>query len=175
MNETSPRDSLANLTWLSEVIRKYELPLMGYAAHLLRDADRASDVVQDTFLRLCKQPPEQVQDCVGPWLYRVCRNRALDVLKKENRMKTLDEKTVAAKAGRENDPQQTAVDRESSAQARGLIAQLPDRQQEVIRLKVQGGLSYSEISDLTGLSVSNVGYLLSTGLAAVRTRLAAAD
>ncbi|MGB7324809.1 MAG: sigma factor-like helix-turn-helix DNA-binding protein [Rubripirellula sp.] len=51
------------------------------------------------------------------------------------------------------------------------MGQLPARQQEVIRLKVHGGLSYREISDLTGLSVSNVGYLLSTGLATVRLQL----
>ncbi|MGB7345490.1 MAG: sigma-70 family RNA polymerase sigma factor, partial [Pirellulaceae bacterium] len=148
--------------WLAKVFREFELPLMGYATHLLGDAERASDVVQDTFVRLCRQQRNQVEPCVRPWLYRVCRNRALDVLKKEKRMKTLDDQTAAAKVSRENDPQHAATNRETSAQANRLIGQLPARQQEVIRLKVHGGLSYREISDLTGLSVSNVGYLLST-------------
>lgn len=49
---------------------------------------------------------------------------------------------------------------------------LPTNQQEVIRLKVESGLSYREISELTGLSISNVGYLLHTGLTSIRTRLA---
>lgn len=158
--------------WLSEIFREHELPLMGYATHLLGDADRASDVVQDVFVRLCRQDRQQVQDCVRPWLYRVCRNRALDVLKKESRMKTLDEQTAAAKVSREGDPQQMAQNRDASTQASRLIETLPRNQQEVIRLKVHGELSYREISELTGLSVSNVGYLLSTGLAAVRSKLA---
>ncbi|QDT11615.1 RNA polymerase sigma factor [Planctomycetes bacterium K23_9] len=161
--------------WLSDVFREFELPLMGYATQLLGNPDRASDVVQDTFVRLCRQERSDVQHCVRPWLYRVCRNRALDVLKKEKRMKTLDEQTAATEVSREVDPQQAAQSRDSSAKAKGLIEQLPARQQEIIRLKIQGGLSYREISDLTGLSVSNVGYLLSTALASVRTRLAATN
>ncbi len=90
-------------------------------------------------------------------------------------MRTLDEQTAATKVSREADPQQTAVQRESNAIAQGLIEKLPPQQQEVIRLKVQSGMSYLEISQLTGLSVSNVGYLLSTALASVRNRLAAVD
>ena len=161
--------------WLTEVFREHELPLMGYATHLLGDRDRASDVVQDTFVRLCKQPRQQIQDCVRQWLYRVCRNRAFDVLKKEQRMKTLSDAQAASQPSREGDPQIDAERGENAGQAASLINDLPKRQQEVIRLKVQSGLSYREISELTGLSVSNVGYLLHIGLKSVRTRLAAIE
>ena len=157
--------------WLSAIFRKYELPLMGYAAHLLRDPDRARDVVQDTFVRLCKQPRADIQDCVKSWLFRVCRNRALDILKKEKRMKALDDATASCEPSRESGPESRLETRESCSQVNRLIGDLPPRTQEVIRLKVQGGLSYREISELTGLTVSNVGYLLSTGLRSVRTRL----
>ena len=168
-------DSKRNDAWLSDVFREHERPLMGYATHLLGDPDRASDVVQDTFVRLCKQPREEVADCVRAWLYRVCRNRAFDILKKEKRMKALDDTTASQTVGREASPESEMQTRESCATAKGLIAKLPSNQQEVIRLKVQGGLSYREISELTGLSVSNVGYLLSTGLKSVRTQLAAIE
>ncbi len=161
--------------WLSDVFREHELPLMGYATHLLRDPDRASDVVQDTFVRLCKQPREQIQDSVRQWLYRVCRNRAFDVLKKEQRMTTLSDARAASQQSRERDPQIQAERCDDADQAARLIDDLPKRQQEVIRLKVQGDLSYREISEITGLSVSNVGYLLHVGLKSVRTRLAAIE
>ena len=161
--------------WLTQIFREYELPLMGYATHLLGDADRASDVVQDAFVRLCKQPRETVQDGVRQWLYRVCRNRAFDILKKEKRMKTLSDAHAESQQSRERDPEADMQRRESADQAASLIDELPDRQQEVIRLKVQSGLSYREISDLTGLSVSNVGYLLHVGLKSVRNQLAAIE
>lgn len=172
MNHSS---DVSDDVWLTQVFREYELPLMGYATHLLGDADRASDVVQDTFVRLCKQPREQIEDCVRQWLYRVCRNRAFDVLKKEQRMKTLSDTQAAGQHSRERDPRMDAQQCDDAQQAASLIKELPERQQEVIRLKVQSGLSYREISELTGLSVSNVGYLLHVGLKSVRTRLATID
>ncbi len=168
-------DGAEDADWLSEVFRENEVPLMGYATQLLRDRDRASDVVQDTFVRLCKQRRDQIQGRVRQWLFRVCRNRALDVLKKESRMKTLDDDNSPPQADGGADPSRRAEVAERYSAAQSLIGELPQRQQEVIRLKVQGGLSYREISELTGLSVSNVGFLLSTGLKAVRTRMTVAD
>ena len=50
---------------------------------------------------------------------------------------------------------------------------MPANQQEVVHLKFQSGLSYREISDVTGLSVSNVGFLLHTALARLREQVAA--
>ncbi|MFK8111869.1 MAG: RNA polymerase sigma factor [Rubripirellula sp.] len=157
--------------WLSLVFGEHQRPLMGYATHLMGDAERASDVVQDTFVRLCKQPRENVEDRVRQWLFAVCRNRAMDILKKENRMKTL-ENAGASQASRDGDPQQLIEKHDSARQAESLIGELPPRQQEVIRLKVESDLSYREISELTGLSISNVGFLLHTGLKSIRTRLA---
>lgn len=168
MNETS---TLSDEAWLSLVFQEFQRPLLGYAIHLMGDTDRAGDVVQDTFVRLCAQPRNQIEGHVRQWLYAVCRNRAIDVLKKENRMKALED-CGAAQTSAERNPQVAAEHRETAIQADSLMNGLPPRQQEVIRLKVEGGLSYQEISSLTGLSVSNVGYLLHTGLKSIRTRLA---
>ena len=48
---------------------------------------------------------------------------------------------------------------------------LTETEREVIRLKFQNELSYREISEITGLSVSNVGYLLHRGLRSLREML----
>ena len=171
LSESSRSDE----AWLSLVFREHELPLMGYATHLMGDPERASDVVQDTFVRLCRQSRPEVEGRVRQWLYTVCRNRALDILKKEKRMKTMDEAQASRQLCPGAGPQERAQTREAASQAGTLLGDLPARQQEVIRLKVHGGLSYREISELTGLSVSNVGYLLHTGLKSIRLRLAAGE
>jgi RNA polymerase sigma-70 factor (ECF subfamily) len=44
--------------------------------------------VQDTFLKLWQTDPDTVNGRLAPWLYTVCRNRAVDVCRKERRMKT---------------------------------------------------------------------------------------
>ncbi|MCA9135897.1 MAG: sigma-70 family RNA polymerase sigma factor [Planctomycetales bacterium] len=174
-SEVAEPDGQSDEAWLAEVFRENELPLMGYATYLLGDRDRAGDVVQDAFVRLCKQPKEEVRERVRQWLFRVCRNRALDIMKKESRMKTLDDAKASRQISRDSDPSSIAEMAERHENAQSLLAELPGRQQEVIRLKVHGGLSYQEISELTGLSVGNVGYLLSTGLKLVRSRLTTAE
>ena len=54
-----------------------------------------------------------------------------------------------------------------------LIGRLPHNQQEVIRLKFQNGFSYQEISRITSLSVTNVGFILHTAIKALRREMTA--
>ena len=49
-----------------------------------------------------------------------------------------------------------------------LLDRLPANQQEVVRLKFQEEMSYKAIAAITGLSVSNVGYLLHMAVKALR-------
>ena len=56
-----------------------------------------------------------------------------------------------------------------------LIGDLPSNQQKVIRLRFHAGLAYREISESTGLSVSNVGYLLHTALGKLREQMQSQD
>src|SRR5438876_33202 len=81
--------------WIAEAVERYEAPLSRYAARLVRDTDRARDVVQDTFLRLCRQDRRAIDGDLGPWLYTVCRNRAVDVLRKDRREEPLDQVDAA--------------------------------------------------------------------------------
>jgi len=75
--------------WLRSAIERFEGPLTRYAASLTGDVEGARDVVQDTFVRLCGQTPEQLNGCLAAWLFTVCRHRALNVRRKESRMTAL--------------------------------------------------------------------------------------
>lgn len=57
---------------------------------------------------------------------------------------------------------------EAHVQLLRLIDRLPANQQEVVRLKFQNGFSYREISNITHLSVGNVGFLIHTAVARLR-------
>ena len=124
----STREPKSDQAWISELFRQFEGPLMGYASHLVGNRERASDIVQDTFVRLCKQPRDQIEPRIRSWLFTVCRNRALDVLKKERRMKTLDE-DPNTRTAQENDPGVRLEKAEQADNAKSLIAGLPQRQQ----------------------------------------------
>ena len=169
---SSSRDEslIPNADWWREVIARWEGPLVRYAARVAHDLDLGRDAVQETFLRLCRLDDDEraeVKSHVARWLFAVCRSRALDAKRKENRMSAvleLDERL----APNEVLPDEMLEQRETEDRAIALLDRLPETQQEVIRLKFQNELSYREIADITGHSVSNVGFLLHTGIKRLR-------
>lgn len=161
-------------SWVRVAVERHQAPLLRYATRLFGgDADRARDVVQDTFVRLMAQPPAGVDGHVAEWLFTVCRNRTFDVLRKEGRMKRFEAGQVERLTAPEPRPGRTLERTEQYAAVLQLIGRLPHNQQEVVRLKFQNGFSYQEISRITSLSVGNVGFILHTALKALRSELAA--
>ena len=154
--------------WVRGVVDRFEGPLTLYAARLLGDSDSARDVVQETFLRLCSLSREAIDSHLAEWLFTVCRNRALDVLRKENRMTHLKEEQVQRCLSAAPGPADVAERSDLAARVMVLLDALPTNQREVIRLKFQNGFSYQEISRISGHSVSNVGYLIHAGMKTLR-------
>lgn len=154
--------------FIEQAMTDYESPLIGYAATILHDTDRARDVVQDTFIRLCQQDIEKVRTNLKSWLFTVCRNRALDVLRKNKHTQPLEEVRWKKVAGHDLQPDEQADFDERLASVMKLLNRLSDKQREVILLKFQQGLSYQEIQKVTGLTSGNIGFLIHTGLKRIR-------
>ncbi|MHC5112820.1 MAG: RNA polymerase sigma factor [Planctomycetota bacterium] len=169
-----PEDRSRDRDWIRSLVRQYEGPLTIYVARMLGDDDRARDVVQDAFLRLWQADRATVDGHVAKWLYTVCRNRAVDVCRKEHRMTTLDARKIDADGGPEPTPSRSkpVEHAEDHGGVLALVASLPERQQEVVRLKFQGGLSYREMAEVMDTTVNNVGVLLHTAIKSIRTRMA---
>lgn len=159
--------------FVRSAVARYQAPLLRYAARLLGDPDRAQDVVQDTFVRLMAQPLAAVDGHLAEWLFTVCRNRAFDFNRKEGRMKYFEEGEEDRVASFEPRAGAGLEAEETHAAVLRLIDRLPRNQQEVIRLKFQNGFSYKEISRITSLSVSNVGFLIHTAIQRLRREWAA--
>lgn len=163
--------SAVDREYVLEAVRRFEGPLTRYAARLLGDEDAARDVVQEAFLRLCVQERSHVERRLAEWLFTVCRNRALDVLRKEGRMSQLTDERVHVMAAPEPSPPETLQIKEDTERILQLLEGLPPSQREVIRLKFADGFSYKEISRISGHTVSNVGFLIHTGLKTIRGRM----
>jgi len=153
---------------VEHALKEYESPLIGFAISIVRDHDRARDVVQDTFIRLYKQDVEKVRSGLKSWLFTVCRNRALDVLRKEKRMVSVDDEILQKEASTVMGPDSSVDQYERLNEVHQKMESLSENQQLVIRLKFEQGMSYQEISEQTGLTSSNVGFLLHNGLKKLR-------
>ena len=159
--------------FIMRAVSDYQSPLIGYATTILHDTDLARDVVQDTFIRLCQQDLGKVRDHLKSWLFTVCRNRALDVLRKDKRIQPLDDIRWKKVAGEGLQPDEIAGRDDLSNRLQPFLDRLSENQREVILLKFQHALSYREIHEITGLTTTNIGFLIHTGVKRLREILPA--
>src|SRR5437899_3029871 len=153
-----------------ELLERFEIPLLQYATRITGDRERARDVVQETFIKFQRNGSLDREDKAATWLFTVCRNRALNVCRKERRMMYLHEDTLESQEDRQPMPYQRIEEEEASGFLTRITATLPPRQQEVLRLKFQNDLSYKQIAEITKTTADNVGVLIHTALKTLRHR-----
>jgi RNA polymerase sigma factor (sigma-70 family) len=171
MSEPDPRGS-----WIRSTLQRHERPLLRYVVQITGDLEKARDVVQEAFIRLCEQEDWRALEAnVKAWLYRVCRNRALDLKKKDRPMRNVADSAFDDHPSDDPSPAKVLELDQSKVLLGQLLGELPAKQREVVQLKFHQGLSYQQISEVTGHSVSNVGYLLHHGVQALRQGMLAAD
>jgi RNA polymerase sigma factor (sigma-70 family) len=166
-------DERTRREWIGSVVEEHEGRLIRYARFLTRDLDKARDAVQETFVLLCREDRARIEDHLAPWLFRVCRQRAIDLLRKEGRMVSIDA-AIESSPGIEPivpGPDIGLAQREAVTHVLDAVTRLSPLQQEVLRLRFSEGLSYKEISVVTKHSVSHVGVLIHEGVKRLRQSL----
>jgi len=153
----------AKSQWIVDALDRHEASLVRYANWILGDIESAREVVQETFLRLCKEQQSRVGAYLAQWLFTVCRNLAFDTRKKETRMTPLGDTEIGVDSRLE--------ERETAGEIFRMLDGLPKNQREVVYLKFQCDLSYKEISEITKLSMGNVGFLMHTALKTIRKQI----
>jgi len=147
---------------LEAVVTAYEAPLLRYAARLLNNTAMAQDVVQNVFIKLFRQWPTGRQ--AGPglraWLYRVTHNEAVDLIRAEERRRRLHDRQAADPACCTDGVHCDPLPDERVAQVLQRLGMLGLPERQVLLLRLQEGLSYEEIADVTGRSSGYVGTLL---------------
>ena len=145
------------------IVSFYEVRLIRYVSRIVNSEDLAQDVVQDTFIKLFRNWHDEMEPGahISSWLYRVAHNRAVDVVRKYAR------RTELHKRHAKEQPDFIEPDRghgfrvgEAAGRAAEALQQLSERERQLVMLKVYEEKSYNEISEITGLSSGNVGYIL---------------
>ena len=130
-------------------LAQYESRLVHYTTRLFGGKeDRGRDVVQHAFMKLCQQNHEDVVDCVGPWLFRVCRNRVIDKLRRRGASNSVDELLFQVDCN-QVDPSLLAERADLMEYVRSLVVKLPTAQREVVELWSHG-LRHEEIGNIMG-------------------------
>lgn len=148
---------------IEAVMTAHETALLRYATRLVRNPTLAQDVVQDTFIRFVRtwRDGAHPAEALGPWLYRVTHNVAVDYLRRENRLRFLHDRHAREREDVAPAGQRRQLERaEALEAARNGLRTLDPAEQQVAVLRFQEGRSYKEIGEITGRSEGNVGCLL---------------
>lgn len=146
------------------VVAEYGETLVSMAARLTGDPDGAQDVAQEAFIRLSREwrgtftPSSQMT----VWLRRTVHNLCVDASRAAARRSALH-KSHARQRGSIQEPargQGGGGIPDAAADAADALRILPARERSLVALKVYEGLSYREISAVTGIPEGTIGYLL---------------
>lgn len=140
----------------------------GFLAYRLRDRDVAEDLTQATFERALRAwgrfDPRRASELT--WLLAIARNLLIDHHRRDrsDRNEPIDERLLPGVAG----PEQRLSAAPELIEA---LAQLSDRDREVLALRFGGDLTGPEIADLLDLSLANVQQIVSRALRKLRALL----
>lgn len=139
-----------------DLFQRHKAPLERLCSAYLNGPSEVEDLFQEIMSNVWNALPGfRGESRHGTWLYRIAVNTALLFRRKRKQGETLPD-IVDPSAG----AQQNLEERERFAHLRAAIAELPGQDRLVITLLLEG-LSYREISEITGLTVNYVGVKLS--------------
>jgi len=148
---------------LEEIMEQHQSGLLRYATRILRDPQAAQDVVQNTFIKMYqgwKKGTEPGPQMKG-WLYRVTHNNAVDHIRKESRLRVLHKDHAAESATEYPAKQRKQVEKnEAMKLALAHLDQLDPSEKQVVVLRVEQGMSYKEIAEITRRTEGNIGCIL---------------
>ena len=152
-------------------IEKYQSMLLKYAYSIIGDYTTSQDVVQDVFLKLCEADYRKVETFLKAWLFKVCRNRAFEILRKERKMEELTDVKLKMTGSDDPTPYEEMEKNEDFKLINDILKKLPEREREIVCLKYQSNMSYREISKVADISVSNVGFILHSAIKRLRAEI----
>jgi RNA polymerase sigma-70 factor, ECF subfamily len=130
----------------------------------------AEELTSRTFEKAWRARHRYRRDVAGfaTWLLSIARNVAIDEFRARRPTVPLEAAAGIAAGGRT--PEDAAVLTSDAGRLARLLADLPDRDRELLSLKYGAELTNRAIAQATGLSESNVGTILHRAVAALRQR-----
>lgn len=170
-----------------ELLRRHEGPLFRFVLRFVSSRSLAEDLVQETFLRVCKSAGKYTTRAkFTTWLYTIARNLCIDHLRR-SRGKT--EVSIDRNANDPDDEERSLIHRLADGEAplassevvreefrqklQEALDALPEEQKEVFTMRQFGGLKFREIGDIVGISENTVKSRMRYALEALRGHLAA--
>ena len=173
-----------DLEAFTELVEKYKQPVTNLVARTIRDETEAEDIAQNVFIQVHKSAARyQVTAKFTTWLFTIARNLCLNEIRRRSRhpadsldatlptdeeMPTRQFEDVKTSA-----PDDAAQHNELADKIEEALAALPENQRTAIILFQRQELSYEEIGEILGTSLSATKSLIHRGRETLKEKLKA--
>lgn len=147
---------------ISQLIERHRTRVYDYIRMMVKDADLADDIFQETFIKVVRVIDSGRYKESGKflsWVMRIAHNQVIDHFRAEKHNTCVSESSagydiIATQRLSEGSIEDRLVGEQIEADLRRLVAELPEEQQEVVRLRYYGGLSFKEIAEQTEVGIN---------------------
>jgi RNA polymerase sigma-70 factor, ECF subfamily len=166
-----------------ELVERYKQPVLNLLYRTLRDATEAEDLAQNVFVQVYKFADRyRVEAKFSTWLFTIARNLCLNEIRRRSRhpaesldavIETSEESACPRQFEdkRNISAQETLMQDELVSKVEEALGALPENQRTAILLFKEKEMSYEEISEILGCSLSATKSLIHRGRETLKQKL----
>lgn len=165
-----------------QLVEKYKQPVVNLIGRTLADHTEAEDLAQNVFVQVYKSAHRyEVSARFSTWLFTIARNLCLNEIRRRSRhpADSLDEGYAdnedhpirQVEDGKNVGPTESVLQEELEAVLQQALMELPENQRTAILLCRQEDVSYDEISQILGCSLSATKSLIFRGRETLKQKL----
>lgn len=149
-----------NITAFEMLLLKYEKMIYNIAYRMFNNREDACDITQEVCLKFYKSLSKCAgRESVKSWIYTIAYNTCIDEIRKRKKNNTLsldmqsvdnDGSLLDTLASNEHEPESRLINKEKNMKIADAVNSLPENYRMYIILRDINGLSYKEISEITG-------------------------
>lgn len=171
-----------NRAAFAELVEKYKQPTINFVFRTLRDETESEDVAQNVFLQVWKSRDRYERTAkFSTWLFTIARNLCLNELRRRSRHPA--ESIEESHPENEDQPSRQYEDKkmflptdnvlhgELAKKIEEALAELPENQRTAILLCRRDEVSYEEIADILGCSLSATKSIIHRGRETLKEKL----
>ena len=147
---------MKNISFRNDVLPLKDV-LYRLALRITLSHEEAQDIVQDTLIKVWnKRDDWQSLDNIEAFSMTICRNLALDALKKKgNNNESLEQEQIDT-PDRTSNPHELMIQKDRIEMVRRLVNQLPEKQRSCMQLRDFEGKAYKDIAQILGITEEQV-------------------
>ena len=137
---------------ISQLIARHSKRVYDYIYMMVKDAELADDLHQETFVKVVKVIDQGRYTDSGrflSWVMRIAHNQVIDHFRSQKHDNTINESSagfdiIGTQRLSEGSVEDAMVSDQIAADLRKLIEQLPDEQREVVKMRYYANMSFKD-------------------------------